>query len=252
MQSDPVSSRVNAFLKHVGALSLGTAGLGGVYQQVEDPARLAADTISASVMRGMTLIDTAPWYLNSEEMVGIGLKQTGIPREQVLLASKVGRYRSEINPSGDFDYSSERIVVSVASSCAKLHTNHIDVVYLHDIEFVGAVEVDAALVALEELQQTGVVGLIGICGYPLPVLDATVARNKGRIQVVQSYSHLTLQNNALLPYAERWSEMGIIVINAAPLSMGLLSNRGSPAWHPASSQLREACIAAARIPTLSL
>ena len=40
-------------------------------------------------------------------------------------------------------------------------------------------------------------------------------------------------------------ERGIGVINASPLSMGLLSQRGAPDWHPATPALREACRKAA-------
>ena len=40
-------------------------------------------------------------------------------------------------------------------------------------------------------------------------------------------------------------ERGIGVINASPLSMGLLSQRGTPAWHPAPVALKEACARAA-------
>ena len=35
------------------------------------------------------------------------------------------------------------------------------------------------------------------------------------------------------------------VINASPLSMGLLSQRGAPDWHPAPQALKEACARAA-------
>jgi len=36
------------------------------------------------------------------------------------------------------------------------------------------------------------------------------------------------------------------VINASPFSMGLLSSRGAPMWHPASKDLRNACAKAAQ------
>ena len=34
---------------------------------------------------------------------------------------------------------------------------------------------------------------------------------------------------------------GVGVVNASPISMGLLSSRGPPAWHPASETLRSKC-----------
>lgn len=38
---------------------------------------------------------------------------------------------------------------------------------------------------------------------------------------------------------------GVGVINASAISMGLLSNRGPPGWHPAHNFQKEACAAAA-------
>lgn len=42
-------------------------------------------------------------------------------------------------------------------------------------------------------------------------------------------------------YLDYFKSENIGVINASPLSMGLLSLRGVPAWHPAPSELVEAC-----------
>jgi aryl-alcohol dehydrogenase-like predicted oxidoreductase len=40
-------------------------------------------------------------------------------------------------------------------------------------------------------------------------------------------------------------EKQVGIINASPLSMGLLSDRGAPDWHPASAEIRAACARAA-------
>ena len=47
-------------------------------------------------------------------------------------------------------------------------------------------------------------------------------------------------------YFDFFEARGIGVINASPFSMGLLSMRGAPDWHPATTALREACAKAAR------
>lgn len=36
------------------------------------------------------------------------------------------------------------------------------------------------------------------------------------------------------------------LVNASPLSMGLLSTRGAPAWHPADDRVKQLCLKAAR------
>ncbi len=115
-------------------------------------------------------------------------------------------------------------------------------VYLHDIEFVARdIVLRIAIPALAELQQEGTVRMIGICGYPLDALDEIIRSSPHPLQVVQSYSHLTLQNDKLLAKAAAWQARGIFVVNAAPLSMGLLTTRGPPEWHPALPGLRAAC-----------
>ena len=50
---------------------------------------------------------------------------------------------------------------------------------------------------------------------------------------------------ATAPMVQKISERGIGIINASPLSMGLLSQRGTPDWHPAPQALKDACARAA-------
>ncbi|KAF0697760.1 Aste57867_11553 [Aphanomyces stellatus] len=234
---------VDELRAHVGGVALGSVGLGGLYQEIPGEAvAIAAETFETAFPLGVRLIDTAPWYNNAETVVGEALQRVKAPRNEYYLATKVGRYRSEKHPNGEFDYSRDRIRGSVQASLAKLGTTYLDVVYLHDVEFVDReIVLHTAIPALAELQREGVIRLIGICGYPLDVLDDIITHAPHPLQVVQSYSHLTLQNDALLTMAAAWHARGMLVINAAPLSMGLLTARGPPDWHPASSELRAAC-----------
>ena len=50
----------------------------------------------------------------------------------------------------------------------------------------------------------------------------------------------------MLEYQDYFKEKGIGMINASPLSMGLLSSRGIPDWHPAPKPLVDACAKAAK------
>ncbi|CAK4080280.1 unnamed protein product [Aphanomyces euteiches] len=234
------------FRARVNGIALGSVGLGGLYQELpKEAVDIAAETFETAFPRGVRLIDTAPWYNNAESVVGEALKRVNAPRGEYYLSTKVGRYRSDKHPNGEFDYSRERIRRSVQESLAKLGTTYLDIVYLHDVEFVDReVVLHTAIPALAELQKEGIIRMIGICGYPLEVLDDIIQNSPHALQVVQSYSHLTLQNDHLLAKVAKWHEQGLIVINAAPLSMGLLTSRGPPDWHPASTELRAACVEA--------
>lgn len=57
---------------------------------------------------------------------------------------------------------------------------------------------------------------------------------------ILSYSRLTLSDSSLLGHVDFMKKNGVGLINASPLSMGLLTNYGPPKWHPASEEVREA------------
>jgi len=92
--------------------------------------------------------------------------------------------------------------------------------------------------ALRELQLAGKIRKIGIAGYPLPFLlrlALLIKEQTGRpIDIVQSYAHQTLLNSTLSAgYIAAFEKAGVKqVVNAAPLSMGILTTQGGPDWHP--------------------
>lgn len=60
--------------------------------------------------------------------MGHGLK--GLPRDQVILATKVGRY-----DKANFDFSAATVTQSVHDSLKRLQVEYIDLIQTHDIEF---------------------------------------------------------------------------------------------------------------------
>jgi aryl-alcohol dehydrogenase-like predicted oxidoreductase len=68
---------------------------------------------------------------------------------------------------------------------------------------------------------------------------------EGTVETVLNFCHYCLCDDKLVDYLDFFESHGIGVINASPLSMGLLSERGVPAWHPAPRPLVEACQRAA-------
>jgi L-galactose dehydrogenase len=91
-------------------------------------------------------------------------------------------------------------------------------------------------------------------GYPLSVQHQILERSLhefGRNIWDQSltYSHYNLHDTSLLhrpmgtkaSFVDYCIDQGILVLAAAPLSMGLLTETGPPDWHPASPELKQAC-----------
>ncbi|KAH9843713.1 NADP-dependent oxidoreductase domain-containing protein [Rhodofomes roseus] len=102
------------------------------------------------------------------------------------------------------------------------------------------------LVELQKMKDEGIVKAIGITGYPLPtllrlaLLVLHTAPYKP-LDVLLSYSHLTLQNSAFAEFAPLLRERARVgqLLTASPLNMGLLTPN-PPKWHPAPPELKEA------------
>uniref|UniRef100_A0A914UXL3 NADP-dependent oxidoreductase domain-containing protein n=1 Tax=Plectus sambesii TaxID=2011161 RepID=A0A914UXL3_9BILA len=93
-------------------------------------------------------------------------------------------------------------------------------------------------------RRSGKVRYIGITGYPLQKLAAIVEKSSIKIDVVLSYCRGTLNDSALGEYIPIFQKHNVGIINAASLSMGLLTPQGPPAWHPAPDNIKNACKAA--------
>lgn len=86
---------------------------------------------------------------------------------------------------------------------------------------------------------------IGVTGYPLNVLNNSILMAPGRFSTVLSYSRYTLFDQSLTSYLETFKENRLGIICAAGHGMGILTNSGPQAWHPASDEIKSVCKEAA-------
>jgi hypothetical protein len=90
---------------------------------------------------------------------------------------------------------------------------------------------------------------IGITGYPLEALRYLAEHCPPDIEIdtALSYCHYNLHDTSLVSSGTlaALATRGIGVICGSPLSMGLLTQRGPPAWHPSKPALKARCAAAA-------
>ena len=228
---------------NVSVLSFGASSLGGVFHDIDEPAGVQAAV--TAVENGINFIDVSPYYgfLKAEKVLGKALKE--IPRESYYISTKVGRYGSGGVKS--WDYSAGRAVDSVKESMERLNIDYIDLINCHDIEFSDPQQIiNETLPALHGLKDEGLVGHVGITGLPLDKLRYIVENtDTGMVETVLSFCHYSLNDDSLVDEIGLYEQRGIGIINASPLSMGLLSERGAPEWHPASKQISEACKKAA-------
>lgn len=232
----------------VSNLSLGASSLGGVFHSVRQDEGIRA--VHAAVEGGINFIDVSPYYGHTKAETVLGLALRDVPRDKYYLSTKVGRYGQDgVNT---WDYSAERVTASVYESMERLGVDHIDLINVHDIEFQAALPgglqrvVDETLPALTALKAEGVVGHVGITDLQPEHLRWVVEHTEpGVVESVLCFCHYSLNDTLLTDYLDFFEAHGVGVINASPLSMGLLSQRGAPDWHPAPAALREACARAA-------
>jgi len=223
----------------VSALSFGASSLGGVFRDVQHDEAIRAVHVSLDL--GINFIDVSPYYALTKAETVLGAALKGIARDRYILATKVGRYGHTI---ADFDFSAKRVTASVDESLARIGVDHIDVIQCHDIEFGNLDQVvNETLPALRKLQQSGKVRFVGITGLPLRVFQYVADR--AEIDTILSYCHYELNDTALIDLVPELKQKNVGVISASPLGMGLLSNRGTPDWHPAPALVKDTCAKAA-------
>lgn len=223
----------------VSEIGFGAAPLGNEFGEIKPEEGVRA--VHLAIDLGINFFDTSPYYGRtlSEERLG---KALAGKRHQVILATKCGRYDSD-----EFDFTAQRVKTSLEESLRRLQTDFIDLFQVHDIEWADAkILAEETIPALRALQSEGRVRFIGITGLQLQHLKNVAELSP--VDTILSYCRYNLLGDdldtVLAPLAR---EHGIGLINASPLHMGALTEKGAPAWHPAPGAVHAAARNAARL-----
>ncbi len=119
----------------------------GVFQI---PPQQTKDAVSKAIEVGYRHFDTAQAYMN-EEGVGQAIAESGIPREEFFITTKVWHS----------DHGYDETKKACEESLKKLQTDYIDLYLIH--QNIG--DVFATWRALEELYEQGKVKAIGVCNF---------------------------------------------------------------------------------------
>jgi L-galactose dehydrogenase len=204
-------------------IAFGASSLGQEFRAVRLDDALAS--VRAALDCGMNLFDTSPFYGRGMSEVLLGIALEGVPRDEYLLCTKLGRY-----DLAHFDFSAKRVAESVDISLHRLRTDHLDIVLCHDIEFVPMQQiVDETLPALRRIQAAGKVRFIGFSGYPQKIFRFIC--DQAAVDCVLSYNQYTLQNTRFADETLGYlAARGIGAMNAGPFSARLLTDAPLPAW----------------------
>jgi L-galactose dehydrogenase len=224
----------------VSAVSFGTSPLGDMFGTADEST--AIKSVHDALDAGINFFDSSPYYGAglAEQRLGEALNGK---RDSVIVGTKAGRYGFE-----EFDFSPKRIRDGVHTSLKLLQTDYVDVLQLHDVEFVKLEGVFTDSYAeLVRLRDEGKCRFIGMSGYALHTMRRAIEETD--LDVVLNYAHFTLLNteltDGLLPTADA---NGTAVINAAAVALGLLTPGGlkqdvaaSAAMVAASRRAHELC-----------
>ena len=227
----------------VSNISFGASSLGGVFHSLKEETGINA--VHTAINNGINFIDVSPYYghLKAEIVLGKALKN--MQRSRYYLSTKVGRYGKDgVNY---WDYSERKVKESVYESMERLHVDYLDLINVHDMEFADLDQVcNETLPALVDLRNGGVVKHVGITNLNLRhfkyVIDHVPV---GTVESVLSFCRYALNDDSLVDYLDYFESKGVGVINASPYSMGLLTRRGAPQWHPAPPALQRLAMKAA-------
>ncbi|PHP52520.1 aldo/keto reductase [Actinomyces ruminis] len=178
--------------------------------------------IARALELGVNFIDTANVYARgtSEEFIGASLKQLGVKREDVVLASKV--YFNEGH------LSREAINREIEGTLKRLGTDYLDLYIIHRFDYDTPIE--ETMEALDSLVKAGKVRALGasaMYGYQLHNLQlAADAGGWTRFASMQNHYNLLYREDEreLIPVCQQY---GMSLTPYSPLASGHLTR---PTW----------------------
>jgi aryl-alcohol dehydrogenase-like predicted oxidoreductase len=189
----------------------------------------ATALIARSLEARINFIDTANVYSlgESEKMTGVALKELGVARRDVVLATKVfGRMAPGPN---DIGASRGHIMDSVSQSLERLQTDHIDLYQIHQSDSVTGVE--ETMRALDDLVSQGMVRYVGVSNWEAwKIMKANgIADKRGwaRVETMQAYYSIAGRDleQELVPLMQ---DQGVGCLVWSPLAGGYLAGKYTP------------------------
>lgn len=165
-------------------------------------------TDSAAVQTALEIgyrhIDTAQWYEN-EAVIGQGLVRSAVPREDVVIATKV-------LPA---NLGADDVKRTTGESLDRLGVDTVDLLYVHWP--TNAYDPQETLSAFDELHQEGKVDAVGLSNFTPDLLDEAREILDAPILAVQVEMHPLLPQRELIEYVQA---MDTHLVAYSPLAQG--------------------------------
>lgn len=227
-------------------IGFGTAPLGNLYRAISD--RTADQILEAAWDGGVRYFDTAPLY-------GLGLSETrlnrflrGIPRDDYVLSTKVGRLLRVCEPDARdgqdkwfevparqevYDYTYDGVMRSIEFSLERLGLHRIDILFAHDLDVFNhgswdALErkltefMDGGYRALSELREQGVIKAFGAGINEWQPAQWMVERGDFDLFLLAG-RYTLLEQEALESFLPLCEKRGIGIVLGGPYNSGILA-----------------------------
>lgn len=179
---------------------------------------------------GVNFIDTANVYSlgMSETLTGAAIKSLGLPRDEIVVATKAYGPMSEnkVNSRGQSRY---HLMNELDASLKRLQLDHIDLYQLHGFDPVTPLE--EVLSTLNDMVRSGKVRYIGLCNMAawqiMKGLSISEKNHWARFESVQAYYTVAGRDleREVVPLLQD-QQLGLMVWS--PLAGGLLSGKFTP------------------------
>lgn len=166
-----------------------------------------AESVQTALGLGYRHIDTAEMYGN-EDAVGEGMANSGVPRAEVHLTTKVW-----------WDHlAGDGIARAIEGSLARLRTDYVDLYLIHWP--APDMDIEEAMRGLMRVREQGLARAIGVANFPIALLRRAVEQIGAPIACNQFEYHVLLGQERLVEYCR---SKGVSVVAYAPLAQGRLA-----------------------------
>jgi aryl-alcohol dehydrogenase-like predicted oxidoreductase len=221
--------RTGLFVSEIclGTMTFGGDGpwraMGGLEQDAVDA------MVGASLAKGVNFFDTADVYSRgeSERLLGRSLKNLGVKRSDVVIATKV--FGTTGPGPNDKGASRGHIMDGIKASLERLDLDYIDLYQIHGNDKLTPVE--ETLRALDDLVSEGLVRYVGASNWSawrtMQALGVSEHRGWARFETLQAYYSIAGRDleRELVPMMQD-QKVGLLVWS--PLAGGLLSGKYGP------------------------
>ena len=169
-------------------LVCGTSGLGGVWGKVDELESI--DCILYALENGISSFDTSPSYGNAEVYLGKALAQW--KNQKPFISTKVGRLKTDAAFDVRLDYSAKGMRESIMRSLELLKLDHVDLLFLHEPQWVPIDRMEEILELLLSFKEEGFTKMLGIGGNPSKSFEPYI--DNQYFQVISSFTKMDACN----------------------------------------------------------